>query len=118
MVQWPRFWASTPEGLGLTPGQGGSTCAGVTEKDEDKRWPVLLAAAERSEVLTSSAQLGPGSMVLGERSQCPGRAVRSVQNRPPVEAEVRSVFARGGVGMQEVKGTGRVWGSLFSNEPK
>ena len=52
------------------------------------------------------------------RSQCPGRAVRSVQNRPPVEAEVRSVFARGGVGMQEVKGTGRVWGSLFSNEPK
>lgn len=59
-------------------------------------------------------------MVLGERSQSPGpRAVRSVQNRRPVEAEVRSVFARGGVGMEEVKGRLESGGgSLFSYEPE
>ena len=77
MVQWPRFWASTPEGLGLTPGQGGSTCAGVTEKDEDKRWPVLLAAAERSEVLT----LPQRSWALEAWCSAKGASARGVQAR-------------------------------------
>lgn len=48
----------------------------------------------------------------------PGACCAKRPEQAAVEADVRSVFAGGGVGMQGVKGTGRVWGSLFPNEPK